>query len=240
MIVTDRFVFLHLHKSGGSFVNECLMRFLPGAHSIGYHLPRLLIPAKAAHLPVLGFVRNPWSYYVSWYNFQSQRPAPNALFNILSDNGVLGFDATLRNMLELGSGSARLTALMAALPAHYGKSGLNLPAFALAPIRDSGIGFYSFLYEYMYGDLSSVTVERAEDLRIKLLEYLESVGHRVTHAMNDFVMDRAALNTSEHGPYMDYYSDELRALVAAKDSRIIARHGYQFGADLAQRSRRFG
>ena len=240
MIVTDRFVFIHLHKSGGSFVNECLLRFVPGARSIGYHLPRLLTPAKAAHLPVLGFVRNPWSYYVSWYNFQSQRPAPNAMFNILSDNGALGFDATVRNMLELGSGSPRLTALMTALPAHYGKSGLNLPAFALAPIRDSGVGFYSFLYEYLYGDLSTVTVERAEDLRVRLIEYLESVGHRVTHAMNDFVMDTAALNTSEHGPYMDYYSNELRGLVAEKDAAIIARHGYQFGADLVQRSRRSG
>lgn len=240
MIVTQRFVFIHLHKSGGSFINDCLLRFVPNARSIGYHLPRLLIPAEAAHLPVLGFVRNPWSYYVSWYNFQARRPAPNAMFNILSDNGRLGFDATVRNMLELGCGSARLTALLAAMPAHYGNSGLNVPAFALAPIRNSGLGFYSFLYEYLYGDLSSMTVERAEDLRLKLLEYLESVGHRVTHAMNDFVMDAAPLNTSEHAPYMDYYSNELRDLVAEKDAVIIARHGYQFGADLAQRSRRFG
>jgi hypothetical protein len=240
MIVTERFVFLHLHKSGGSFVNDCLLRFVPSARSIGYHLPRLLIPAEAAHLPVLGFVRNPWSYYVSWYNFQAQRPAPNAMFKALSDNGSLGFDATVRNMLELGSGSSRLTALVAAMPAHYGRSGLNLPAFALAPIRDSGIGFYSFLYGYLYGDLTSMTVERAEDLRIKLPEYLESVGHRVTHAMNDFVMDAAARNTSEHGPYMEYYSDELRGLVAEKDRLIIERHAYRFGADLAHRSRRFG
>jgi hypothetical protein len=229
MIVTQRFVFLHLHKSGGSFVNECLLRFLPQARSIGYHLPRLLIPAEAAHLPVLGFVRNPWSYYVSWYNFQTRRPAPNSLFNILSDHGRLGFDATIRNMLDLGSGSPLLAALVAAMPAHYGKSGLNLPAFALAPIQGSGIGFYSFLYEYLYGAASTVTIERAEDLRTKLLEYLESVGHRVSNAMNDFVRDATARNTSEHGPYIDYYSDELRRLVAEKDRLIIARHAYQFG-----------
>lgn len=228
MIVTQRFVFLHLHKSGGSFVNECLLRFVPNARSIGYHLPRLLIPAEAAHLPVLGFVRNPWSYYVSWYNFQAQRPAPNAMFNILSDKGRLGFHATVRNMLELGSGSPHLAALVAAMPAHYGRSGLNLPAFALAPIRGSGIGFYSFLYEYLYGAMSTVTVERAEDLRRKLLEYLESVGHRVSNAMNDFVRDATARNTSEHGSYMDYYSNDLRELVAEKDRLIIARHGYQF------------
>ena len=47
--------------------------------------------------------------------------------------------------------------------------------------------------------------------------------------MNDFVRDGTARNTSEHGPYIDYYSSELRQLVAEKDRSIIDRHGYQFG-----------
>jgi hypothetical protein len=232
LIVTDRFVFLHLHKSGGSFVNEYLLRFVPRARSVGYHLPRLLIPAENLDLPVLGFVRNPWSYYVSWYNFQSQRPAPNALFQILSDGGRLDFAATLRNMLELGSASTRLDAILAALPTAYGSRGLNLPKFALLPIRNSGLGFYSYLYQYLYGEFDSkLTVERAENLRPKLLEFLLRVGHRVSPAGNDFVMDGAARNTSQHGPYVDYYSDELRDLVAEKDKLVIDRHGYRFGVD---------
>ena len=56
MIVTDGFVFLHLHKSGGSFVNEFLKRFFPSAREIGYHLPWSLVPASHAHLPALGLV----------------------------------------------------------------------------------------------------------------------------------------------------------------------------------------
>ena len=70
MIATPRFVFIHLHKSGGTFVNECLLRFVPAARRLGYHLPRAAVPSEYAHLPVLGYVRNPWSYYVSWYAFQ--------------------------------------------------------------------------------------------------------------------------------------------------------------------------
>jgi hypothetical protein len=230
MIVTDRFVFLHLHKSGGSFVNEALLRFVPTARSIGYHLPRLLIPAESLHLPVLGFVRNPWSYYVSWYNFQSQRPAPNALFRVLSENGQLQFAGTIRNMLQLGSGSPYLGAAIASLPASYGNSRLNLPKFALAGIKNSGLGFYSFLYQYIYGELDrNLTVQRAENLRVTLLEYLHSVGHRVTAATNDFVMDATARNTSEHGPYAAYYDDELCDLVAQRDELVISRHGYRFG-----------
>jgi hypothetical protein len=70
MIVTDAFVFLHLHKSGGSFVNDFVKRFYPSAREIGYHLPWSLVPDTHAYLPALGLVRNPWSNYVSWYTFQ--------------------------------------------------------------------------------------------------------------------------------------------------------------------------
>lgn len=231
MITTEKFVFLHLHKSGGSFVNEFLMRFIPGARSVGYHLPRILVPRDAAQLPVLGFVRNPWSYYVSWYNFQAQRPRPNALFGILSDRGKLDFAGTVRNMLDLGAGSPRLDDVLAMLPPSYGNAGLNVPRYALAPIRRSQLGFYSYLYQYMYGEHDRLlTVERAEELRVNLPDYLERIGQRVTHAMQDFLQDAPDRNTSAHGPYEEFYPDELRDLVAERDRSIISRHGYRFGA----------
>src|SRR5437879_4149254 len=65
MIVTDKFVFVHLPRSGGTFVSEVIRKFFPSAHEIGYHLPRTLLPAEYSHLPVLGAVRNPWDFYVS-------------------------------------------------------------------------------------------------------------------------------------------------------------------------------
>ncbi len=230
MIATDRFVFLHLHKSGGSFVNEFLLRFVPGARAVGYHLPRALLPAEYRALPALGFVRNPWSYYVSWYSFQAQRRMPNALFRILSDNGRLDFSATVRNMLELGSGSGRLDAVIEALPAAYGNSGLNLPNFALAPIRNSRLGFYSFLYRYLYGEADRLlSIERAEQLRVTLVDHLQDLGVPLSSAMRDYIRDTPPRNASAHGPYVDYYSDELRELVAERDRLVIGRHGYRFG-----------
>lgn len=230
MIVADRFVFLHLHKSGGSFVNEALLRFVPNARAIGYHLPRILIPPPYDTLPILGFVRNPWSYYVSWYHFQASRPRPNALYRIVSEGGRLGFKDTVRNLLELGSGSARLDAVLAALPGSYGGSGLNLPAFALAPIRGCGLGFYSYLYRYMYGERGpNVRIERSDDLRARLLDFLEGVGQRVTPALRDFVLDAPARNTSSHEAYATYYDEELTQLVASRDSLVIEGHRYRFG-----------
>jgi hypothetical protein len=229
MIVTPRFVFLHLHKSGGTFVNECLLNYVEGARQVGYHLPRRMVPAEHAHLPALGLVRNPWSYYVSWYAFQLERPNPNFLFRILSDDGRLDFDTTLRNMLDLGAGSVRLEMLLRALPSAYSNQGLNLPNFALAPIRDTRLGFYTYLYRYLYqGGNEPVIVGRMEDMRDDLLPMLEQVRHSPSDEMRAFIAEALPRNVSQHRAYTEYYSDALRDLVAKRDEEIIARHQYRF------------
>jgi hypothetical protein len=38
MMIADRFVFLRLHKSGGTFVNECILRFVPGAKAVEWRV----------------------------------------------------------------------------------------------------------------------------------------------------------------------------------------------------------
>lgn len=229
MIVTPRFVFLHLHKSGGTFVNELLLRFVPGAQQLGYHLPWRKLPDAYVHLPVLGLVRNPWSYYVSWYAFQLQRPQPNALFRVLSEGGRLDFTGTIRNMLNLGTTGAHLDALIAALPPAYTNQGLNLPGFALQPLRGSGLGFYSFLYRYMTGGARQLHVARMEGLREELEGLISAVGQPVTEAMRAYIQSAPARNVSTHGEYTDYYNDELRDLVSARDADVIARYEYRFG-----------
>jgi hypothetical protein len=230
MIVTDRFIFLHLHKSGGTFVNECLLRFVPGARQLGYHLPRKLIPAELARLPVLGLVRSPWSYYVSWYTFQSSRGAPNVLYRVLSEDGRLDFAGTLRNMLALSQSPARLDRLLESLPVGYVNRGLNLPRSALEPIRGSGLGFYAYLYHYMYGASNELlNVGRMESLRRDLPRLLESVGQVVSGEMLEFLSRAAPRNASRHAQYPEYYDAELRDMVAECDAPVIARHGYRFG-----------
>lgn len=228
MTVTDRFIYLHLHKTGGSFVNEFLLRFVPHARQIGYHLPRRMAPAYVAHLPALGFVRNPWSYYVSWYFFQRRRPQPNALFRVLSEDGRLEFEPTVANMLDLTTGK-RLDELIAALPRSYTNSGLNLPGFALEPIRASGKGFYTYLYRYLYDAPGQMLIRRLDKLRDELIPTLHALGQQVTPRMDEYVRKAPATNKSEHSAYTEYYGQALRDLVAERDAEIIARHGFEFG-----------
>jgi hypothetical protein len=229
MITTDRFVFLHLHKSGGTFVNECLLRCIPGALQIGYHLPRMFVPPSHAHLPAIGLVRSPWSYYVSWYAFQKQRPRPNVLFSVLSENDTLDFSGTIRNMLMLADDEGRIRRIAAGLPTAYVNRGLNLPGFALLPVRGTGLGFYSFLERHVHGNGARLHIGRMERLREELPRMLEEVGQPVTDTIARFIGQEPKRNTSMHDAYVDYYDSALRALVAERDGALIERMGYRFG-----------
>ena len=94
---------------------------------------------------------------------------------MLSEERRLDFKDTVSNLLNLGRSPAQLARVVEALPAAYINRGINLPGFALAPIRDSGLGFYSYLYRYMFGDDdASLTVGRMESLRQDLPRMLES------------------------------------------------------------------
>jgi hypothetical protein len=62
MFVTDKFVFLHMVKTGGHSIISTLE-----GQMIGYHKPRREIPEKYSNLPIVGIVRNPFDWYVSLY-----------------------------------------------------------------------------------------------------------------------------------------------------------------------------
>jgi hypothetical protein len=231
MIVTDRFVFLHLHKSGGTFVNRFLRAFFPDSRQIGYHLPRACLPDTCTALPLLGSVRNPWDYYVSWYAFQSAMPRPNPVFRVVSSQGRLGFADSVRNLLTLGEQPALLDAVRAGLPDTFPNRGINLTRDCLEPLAGSRLGFYSFLYRHIYGEADDVSILDMHALRNDLPVLLEKHGVRVTAAMLQYLARTPAVNSSEHGHYIDYYDATLRSMVAERDATVIARHDYAFEDD---------
>jgi hypothetical protein len=230
MFATDHFVFVHLQTCGDAFSKEFLLPLIPEARQLGSHLPKRLTPPALAHLPALGFVRNPWSYYALWYSLQSSRPHPGALFQILSENGTLDFESTLRNMLDLGATGARLNELLASLPEGFTGVGLNLPRFALEPIRGSELGFFSFLYRHMYDGPGIIHIRRVERLYDDLIATLVVLGQPVTARMRAFASEKSRLATAAAEDYAALYSPALRDLVAERDAELIARYGYRFGA----------
>jgi len=225
MIVTDRLVFLHLHKSGGTFVNTLLLQCVPSARPIGYHYPYRELPAEYRALPVLGTVRSPWDYYVSWYHFQASLPEPNILFRLCSDESRLGFKETIGNLVRLSEDELRLELLEKGLPETYAKVGLNLTKSSVAELRERGVGFYSFLYERLYAGAEQPRILPMERLREELRETLSALGG-INECAEQFIEQAPRLNVTPHEEPSHYFDDDLASLVAERDGELIKRYGY--------------
>lgn len=227
MLACEKFIFLHLHKSGGTYVNHLMTTCLPGVHKIGYHLPASEIPGDLRNRPVLGTVRNPLAYYVSWYHFQLGlgRAHRNALFEICSDGGRLGFERTVERLVSLERRPQTIDALVKVFPDHFLGCGLNLTKNCVAQIAGSGHGFYTFLYRRMYGAVPDATILRAEELRTSLSAYL-TVRYPDEPRWRSFVAHAPDMNRSRHGDIGSYYSNDLKAMVIEFDRPVFELHSY--------------
>jgi hypothetical protein len=234
MLVTDKFVFLHLPRTGGTFIYEIVKRFFPSAREIGYHLPRVLLPKDSLHLPVLGTVRNPWEFYASWYQHQISNKryslATNVLFGNLSEDRSLDFAGTIHNALDLGVRDEKLDRLIQALPQNFEYEKRHIPNLTkdlMEKIRGTGLGLYTFRFQQLFGQADDVFFCRVETLRTDLVKFFDHVGSQ-NESLREYVLSLDKKNTSDHLHYSTYYTRELAELVSSRDRPIIQRFGYTF------------
>ncbi len=161
MIVTDHFVFIHVSRTGGTFLNNLILGEFPGARMIQYHGRLENLPPARSRLPVIGFVRNPWDWYVSMH--QDYRRKRQYVYQVLSEQGALDFERTVARFLNLGDGSGESRALLRRLAAAAPKKtaargpgrwqrrsqgpGLRSEDFSRYP---DGAGYYGWLFDLMF------------------------------------------------------------------------------------------
>jgi hypothetical protein len=234
MLITDKFVFLHVPRAGGTFVYDVVRKFFPSAREIGYHLPRELLPREYSHLPILGTVRNPWEFYVSWYHYQCSNirysPSTNVLFCCVSEDRKLDFIQTIRNALDLGVSDDRLDPLIQALPENFNYEERHIPNLTkdvMRKIRGTGIGLYTFRFNQMFGQADDVFFCRVESLRSDLMAFFERIGV-ASDALRSYVLGLDKKHISAHRHYSTYYTPELAELVSIRDRQLIERFGFTF------------
>jgi hypothetical protein len=232
MIATEHFVFIHLHKSGGSFINAALMEYFKSAKKIGYHLPVSELPQCYAHLPLLGVVRNPWSYYVSWYEFQKTLKEPTFVWRVFSDDGRLGFEGTIQRMLHCGQDRNTVHQLIRRAPENYSTTGVNVTRNHLRGLHEEKGGWYTFLFKHMYGN-SAIEIIQTENLRRGFYEFLIRQMD-VSDELKSFIFGARRLNATSHSHYSDYYTPTLIEDIAVQEKEIVERFGYMFGHEPEQ------
>ena len=103
----------------------------------------------------------------------------------------------------------------------------NVTKDAMRRVRGTGVGYYSFRFNEMLGNVDDVFIYRFETLRQDLVAFFEKIGAS-TDALRDYVLRRNKENTSEHLHYSTYYTPELAELVLVRDRPLIERFGYVF------------
>ncbi len=240
MLATDKFVFGHLPRSGGTFISDVIKKFFPTAHEIGHHLPRELLPREYTHLPMLGTIRNPWEFYVSLYFYVWPKYATSILASWMSDNGILDFRDSVRNLLNLGVNNERLDVLIDMLPdqVDYAYAKRNIPNTSketMRKVRGTGIGYYTFRFNHIFGNTENVFFCRVESLRQDLVSFFDTIG-AATNELRDYVLQSDKVNSSNHHHYSTYYTPELAELVLVRESDLIKRFGYAFETEVSQLS----
>lgn len=243
MIVADKFVYIHMHKTGGQTLSQILLSRVPGTQEVGYHYPISLLPVSLSALPVIGMVRNPWDWYVSWYAFNTRPEIKNPVFLILSDGYQSDFKQTVTNLITLGGDSERSRqyrrALADVLPDNLqGNMGVGLSNSCMKTLGESGKGYFTWLFNRMHGNLdrSSTHIGRFENLEgdFPILLQKCGLGEEELESVRQGFAETPPRNTSRHSHYSRYYDDVLRDLVADRDADIIARYDYTFEAPLEQ------
>ena len=231
MIATDKFVFLHLERTGGNFFSEFLRLFIP-AEELGYHAPRYRLPERYAHLPVIGFIRNPWDWYVSFYYHKRFR------LDILREDPALenlDFASATRALLHLGSDRPPFhdvkQGFVNLLPELPPEESMGVTKSELQAFRDEGIGFYTWMVLRMFAcnrSLDDVRFGRFETLVDEIVRLLVGFRYEITDEMSATLRALENPNPTNHDHYSKYYDDELRARVARQDRLIVERFGYRF------------
>lgn len=233
MIITDNFVFIHLHKTGGQFINNAIMAFIPKARQIGYHYPISMVPNTHIGKKIIGFVRNPWDWYVSWYWFNQNRPNGNPLFVVMSNNYQNNFNSTINNLLNFGSDDAasqdRLEDLRQRLPLRLDNNrGVGLTKKCL----DSATGsYYSWLLNRMFDfdhNNERLLIGKQENLRQDLIDIMLATNVELTNGFIDHIKSGVKLNSSSHQHYRQYYEQSLVKKVYEQELYCIRKFNYQF------------
>lgn len=207
MILTTRFVFIHVPRTGGTFVRQLFLEAAPPEwHSriLEGHPGACDIPAELHHLPRIAVVRNPFDWYVSWFHYMLQIGG-NPIFEAVAPSaGDPDFKRCIRDLLEL-------------------------PVTRFFPVPEEGrcLSFSWYFHHLLGEDLEAVRIARFENLRQELARVFASVV-ALPEPFARRIAEAPPANPSHRERYRSYYDADLVRAVEHADRPLLDRFGYRF------------
>ena len=226
MFATEHFVFLHLPKTAGIFVESVCDEELrmPILHT-RRHAPFSELPERFKSLPTIGIRRDPWDWYASLYYFakRARNEATSEIVALASEGYALGFEATLERMLCPDE------KLIRAYELRMRELGGRVADFecmnesSLRRQRDAGVGLMTFLSREIFPEKLDVewSMERLRPQMFAFLSPMCPDRKRFRQAMA-----ARPRNVSGKPDLSLIYSPFSADLVARSDALLITRGGY--------------
>jgi hypothetical protein len=223
MLVTEQFVFVHVPKTGGSFVRTLIHTHMQVVAEYPGHASYDRLPPEFANLPALRIVRNPWDWYVSHYHYAHAQGKPGLA-------GDLFFGPDRRAPFP------EFIAAVCATPELPSSVGGPGPRWMRA-MKELDCDFYTALDHVMVGGRPNVEAGRFEHLREDLLAFLGRHDIAVGETFREAILASPVIHPP-HGPtdresYPSYYDERLRDLVRFR-CPLVPRYGYEFEGEPAR------
>ncbi len=229
MIIHDKFIFVHMVKTGGSFLQEYLGKNVPGCKGTGPSFKRHK-PARSVASEIqfkFGMHRNPFDWYVSWWAFQANQKKPG---NSFPDLLVPDFSLSIKNLDE-------------AHGIHKQKFSPLFLDFDIMQKFDIGVMTYKFIemfcdYNYIVsasqfngftaGNFMVHTTIPMEDMRDELVQLFKKQIFPLTDEQKYLLYSSPKKNVSNHNDYRLYYCKWARDWVKHKERYLLDLFGYRF------------
>jgi len=249
VIITERFVYIHMPKTGGTFVEAALERLLSSQKTLYIDTAtdsgRLKLRAKDQHQtvsqipsvfrdrPIVFTVRNPYDHYVSFYEFAWWKDHPGDTFDERRIRRRYPHypEITYREFLEAGFDWEMLDE-------RYIESRLA------RRLHDAGVGpltfdYIRFLFDqpdqvlenldcYLSEDhcrrASNIHFIRMERLNRELYDFLLSVGYESEQTRFVLEMDKIYPswgNKKRTDDWTSYYTPDMKRLIREQENRLF-------------------
>jgi hypothetical protein len=224
MFVTNNAIYLHFPKNGGTWMRKIIDPIVIDSNDADY-------PDTSIRNRVFFIVRNPWSWYVCYYNFirygSEISPVLDMKHTIFQTfKRIPTFEEFVT---ELCNGTSEFKKLFLA---YVKLEKMKSNKFTVQPIslgmaeswNNSNKSFYQHSIDVFAS--KATDVGKMETLKEDLTKMLSSVGDLTPEVQE--LLNSPRVNVGPEVDYRTYYSKELEDLVRNTHSGIIERYGYSF------------
>lgn len=213
------FIFIHLQKTGGSFVEKFLLDNFEGCE---LYKPKhngitfWNFPDECKNYTKFGCVRNPYDVYVSWWASNSREGAGKLFPKIFEGEKRKSFKKFIEYVMNNNFGK------------QHDLNGNEIFS------NDIGIYTYRYIKAFCNSDIQKTLNDHWANFKMTYVVYTEYLKEGLSAILKlnskekEILNNMSKVHTSKHRDYRYYFDSETKELVRRKDRLLFEVYDYAF------------